>query len=122
MRVRRWVVPVSAALSLACGGTLVAPEVPAECATILRNVERTGLALPGNFGFRCPAKLDRWGITSWNGTTGYVALDLDNIADWGVSPEFVLAHEICHAWRLNEGTSNSEAEADACANERGFVL
>jgi hypothetical protein len=102
-----------------------APSLNEECTAVIHHVFATGLELPGNFWVVCPDDdLPFWGNTVWNGTQGYVALNLRSINDWGVSAEFVFAHEVCHTHQIEDGTSadpDVEARADTCAASYGFT-
>src|SRR5690349_21803234 len=102
---------------------LTAPSVNDECAAILATVEAAHLYLPGEFAFRCPFDPDtaqHLGATVWNGTRGWVALNLANVRSFGASPEFTLAHETCHAWEYDATGATTEDAADACAAAHGF--
>lgn len=100
---------------------LVAPEVNAECAAVLRTVEAARLFLPPNFGFRCPDYAGgHLGVSSWNGRTGFVALNTEAIAYYGLHAEDVMAHEICHAQEQVATGTTTETSADACAVAHGF--
>lgn len=101
---------------------LVAPEANAECAAVLRTVERAGLYLPGNFRFRCPDTSYSFGVTGYDGKTGWVSLNLDNLRSFGLSAEFTMAHETCHAWDFATIGWTSEDRANGCAAAHGFTL
>jgi hypothetical protein len=116
------VLALCAAPAAAECGRLVAPEVSDDCAAILATVEHAGLYLPGNFQFRCPDTTYSFGVTGWNGTTGWVSLNLVNLRAFELSVEFTLAHETCHAWQIATTGTTTEAAADECAEAHGFTL
>lgn len=113
---------LTAAPALADCGPLAAPEVSPECAAILATVEHAGLYLPGNFQFRCPDTTYPFGVTGWNGTTGWVSLNLVDLRAFGLSAEFTFAHETCHAWEISQTGTTTEEAANACAGAHGFTL
>lgn len=100
---------------------LTAPQVTPECASILNTVEATRLYLPGNFAFHCPdGAAGNLGRSVFNGTTGWVELNTDAIAYYGVGAADVMAHETCHAWQQSTTGTTTEQSADACAVAHGF--
>lgn len=123
----RFLVAMTAVLAVAApvdaAPLLTAPEVSPACAAVLKAVEQAHLYLPGNFGFRCPdPSFGFWGVTSFNGVTGWVGLNLDRIIADGGSPAYVMAHETCHASQMATTGTTTEESADGCATAHGFVF